>query len=323
METERLTIELKRAINNWYHAPDDMGPFSVFNALKRAMDQDMDIIVPIETPVEWLEALGDVEQLKAGDTFTSDKEIRLQFRRLPAQEPDQFMIPLFTDQTEMEKGQGSSQINQGIRRMMEAVLDWEGCAGVVLNPWNRKLVLNKQIIRDLLDFSPRSHINVIKGSVVHTQAGAIVNAANHSLLGGGGVDGAIHKAAGPQLRKACSKLGGCRTGEAKITKAFNIKHSDFIIHTVGPVYSGSKQEASELASCYIQSMDFALQHGCNSIAFPGISTGVYGYPLDQATGIALITVTKWLQAHPQTVMDVYFVNFTDQEQQAYRKILDE
>lgn len=169
----------------------------------------------------------------------------------------------------------------------------------------------------------KSQINIVKGSVVDMHVDAIVNAANSSLLGGGGVDGAIHRAAGPELLKACRQLHGCKCGEAKITGAYNIKNAKHIIHTVGPIYSGSTQDAELLSSCYRNSLDLALANGCGSIAFPGISTGVYGYPIDEAAQVSLRTVQDWINAHPDTAMDVYFCCFRDREADAYNKLIAE
>ena len=167
-----------------------------------------------------------------------------------------------------------------------------------------------------------SQVSIVRGSVVDMHVDAIVNAANSSLLGGGGVDGAIHRAAGSGLLEECRKLHGCKCGEAKITGAYNIKNAKYIIHTVGPVYSGSAQDAGLLSSCYRNSLDLALSNGCCSVAFPGISTGVYGYPIDEAAKVSFDTVMRWFDAHPDVIMDVYFCCFRDRERDAYKEVVE-
>ena len=162
-------------------------------------------------------------------------------------------------------------------------------------------------------------IHIVNGSVVMMDTDAIVNAANTSLLGGGGVDGAIHRAAGPGLLEECRAIGGCHTGEAVITKGYRL-NAKYVIHTVGPVYYGRPQEARLLESCYRNCMDIAFEHGLKSISFCCISTGVYGYPLQEASEIAFKIVTTWLNNHPQADIQVFFCCYTSEEYQTYKQL---
>ena len=163
----------------------------------------------------------------------------------------------------------------------------------------------------------KSQIQVVQGDITKLDCDGIVNAANRSLLGGGGVDGAIHRAAGPELLAECRTLHGCRTGEAKITKGYRLK-AKYIIHTVGPIYSGTAEDAAQLADCYRNSLNLAKEHDVHSIAFPAISTGVYGYPLEDATEIAVKTVAQWLEAHAYYAMQVIFCCFDARTERVYQ-----
>jgi O-acetyl-ADP-ribose deacetylase (regulator of RNase III) len=163
-------------------------------------------------------------------------------------------------------------------------------------------------------------ICVLKGDITKQNVDAIVNAANKSLLGGGGVDGAIHLAAGPLLLEECRKLGGCNTGEAKITKGYDLP-AKFVIHTVGPVYGmEAGNEPVLLANCYTNSLKLAAEFDVKSIAFPAISTGVYGYPKEEAARIAVAAVKRFIN-DKTTLEEIRFIAFNDENLSIYLKYL--
>lgn len=164
---------------------------------------------------------------------------------------------------------------------------------------------------------PLARIELQQGDITRLEVDAIVNAANKTLLGGGGVDGAIHRAAGPELLEECRRIGGCETGEARITSGHQLP-ARYVIHTVGPVYSGKPQDAEMLAACYRSSLQLASEHGIRTIAFPAISCGVYGYPVEEAAKVALSTILDYIRKHdaPERVL---FVLFSAQDLGTYKR----
>ncbi|MGD1875784.1 MAG: O-acetyl-ADP-ribose deacetylase [Mastigocoleus sp.] len=163
----------------------------------------------------------------------------------------------------------------------------------------------------------KNSIKIIQEDITTLKVDAIVNAANSSLLGGGGVDGAIHRAAGAELLKECQTLNGCHTGEAKITKGYKLP-AKYVIHTVGPIWKGGNQNESKLlASCYLSSLQLAIENSIKTIAFPAISCGVYKYPIDKACRVALESTIKFCENQNHGLEKIIFVTFDEKNYQAY------
>ena len=161
--------------------------------------------------------------------------------------------------------------------------------------------------------------DIIVGDLTQSDAEAIVNAANNSLLGGGGVDGAIHAAAGPQLLAECRNLHGCETGQAKLTRGYRLK-ARYVLHTVGPVWQGGDHgEAALLASCYRSCLALASEHGIRTVDFPSVSTGIFGYPVPQAATVAEKAIVEYLAEHPE-ILRVRMVCHTEQTATVYRQV---
>lgn len=283
---KRNENELERALFNWYYAGEEADPKAVFNEISLGIKNKIPVYIP--------------EYIDASDTV-------------------KHYLPVFTnyDESKRKRGDDIKVIEKDLETAFELCGTLKNCMGIAINPWGRKITLSQDLVPLIKEYQAKSGIIFVKGSVVDMHAGAIVNAANTSLLGGGGVDGAIHKAAGPRLLDECRELNGCRTGEAKMTSAYKITYADYIIHTVGPVYSGKPEDVNLLSSCYRNSLDLAAEKGCRSIAFPCISTGVYGYPIEKAAKTALLSVAMWMNEHPDFVMNVYFCCYRDEELKAY------
>ena len=163
-------------------------------------------------------------------------------------------------------------------------------------------------------------IEIIKGDITKLRVDAIVNAANKTLLGGGGVDGAIHRAAGRELFEECKTLNGCETGQSKITKGYNLP-SKFVIHTVGPVWRGGKNNEEELLkSCYLTSLNLAIKNNIKTIAYPAISCGIYGFPIEKAAKIAFETVKKFISQNDR-IEKIIFIDINDKVINEYKKLV--
>lgn len=235
------------------------------------------------------------------------------------------LLPLFSskDFTQDEQFFSPEIISLGFVDAMQIVMEFEDVEGIIIDPPEIIFNLPREAIEEILAaLTEGSTLQIEMGDITQSDAECIVNAANNTLLGGGGVDGAIHRAAGPKLLEECRTLNGCATGQAKITKGYNLK-ADYVIHTVGPIYSGKPQDADLLAKSYRNSLDLALEHDIKSIAFPVISTGAYGYPLEEAVPVIVEAIASWQNANPEYGINISIVCFDKKTQDAFTKHLNE
>lgn len=237
-------------------------------------------------------------------------------------------VTAFSSKETYELGEPCPTLERPLVNYFEAILQMQGIAGIIFNPtsktpFNVQTKMIQELLKDAKKNMQKNAVSIWRGDITTLDCDAIVNAANSSLLGGGGVDGAIHCAAGTQLLHECADLHGCSTGEAKITFGYKLAAS-YVIHTVGPIYDESGDLAAqrlELASCYQNSLDLARKHHLHSIAFPAISTGAYGYPLEEAARIALLTCTQWLNANPTYGMNIILTCFNSAVLKTYQNII--
>lgn len=309
--------ELERMIHNWYLCGTKTSPEPMFNALRRGLENHMTLFLAVERPTALLEGIN-VAAMNEGDHVTVKKQFDIRIMSIRTTQGG-YLVPLYTSEEQAKKS-GAAYMEKQVDELFEAMKGWRECNGIMINNEDERLLLTKNMINTIMEYQPKSRVVFVRGSVLDMHVGAIVNAANNELSGGGGVDGAIHAAAGKELAKFCNTLGGCETGAAKLTDSYDIKTADFIIHTVGPKYSGTEEDEQLLTSCYQSSLELAAKAGCRSVAFPCISTGVYGYPLDKAARTAIVAVAGWFAAHPDTVMNVYFCCYREEELEAYKSI---
>ena len=302
---------------------NDERVIDVLEAIRMAINSADKVVVPIEMHPETMEAIN-VSTVKVGDNLEMHGDMHFKLRTLQLKN-EKLVAVAFTSHEEAMAGEGTSTITENLETFMEKALMNPGIDGIMINPWGKSFFLSKANISAIfkvnLPAERESVVSIQTQDITQTEVECIVNAAKNSLLGGGGVDGAIHRAAGPRLLAECRTLLGCETGEAKITQGYNLK-ADYVIHTVGPVYSGTDSDARLLRNCYWNSLELARKNDLHSIAFPAISTGVFGYPLEEATNVALTTVADWLKINPNYGMAILFARYNDKTTAVYNTIWD-
>lgn len=298
--------------------------FAVLESIRVQMNAEGRFMVPVEIPQAATDMI-DLENVKVGDVVQAKEDLHFVMRKLQLENAEEALVA-FTSQEEVNKGQPTSILSHSMDTFLKGVVCMAGIAGVVLNPWGASFLLGKDMIEMIFQVNEKpkveSHIHFELGDITQLDCDCIVNASNKSLLGKDGVSGEIHRAAGPELMMECRSLHGCHPGEAKITKGYNLKASS-IIHTVGPIYSGKEEDEQILESCYWNSLTIAKEHHIHSIAFPAISTGACRYPLEEAIPVAMLTVTKWLDANKDYVMEVIFSCFDQRTYDMFQEFVQQ
>ena len=315
----KWNASIEQAISEFHRGTNEKNFEMILESIYYRMYEDARWLVPV-IPQQSLENLIELNSIKVGDTVTIEEEQRFKYQHLETDDGRSWIVA-FTSDEEFHKGPSSDLFTMVIRDILESFSD-KDCPedGIIINPWGEKFLLTKEFMEAILELEePKNSIEFFVGDITELPVDAIVNAANKSLLGGGGVDGAIHRAAGKELLEECRKFHGCETGEAVITKGYNLP-AQHVIHTVGPIYSGAKEDAEQLFECYYNSLELAARYHLHSIAFPGISTGVYGYPKDEAAEVALTAILNWFNEHEKYGMRVIIVNFSKEDWQVYQDV---
>jgi len=311
---------IEDAIDRYHKNQSRENLIAVLESIRRRMHEDGHFMIPVIPEQAAIDML-DIEHVSVGDTVTSDEELHFKLHYIDTDDGKRWLVA-FTSQAEYEKGESASIISNFIDSMLRSCKDMSN-AGIIINPWGKPFMLTKELINLILDADkPDNHIYFDVGDITKLDVDVIVNAANETLLGGGGVDGAIHKAAGPGLLDECRRLNGCKVGEAKITGGWLLK-AKYVIHTVGPHYeAGNLMCPRWLHSCYYSSLELAKEHDLHSIAFPAISTGIFGYPKQEAAAVALKAISNWLSENPDYGMAVVMSCHDQETLKCYQNVID-
>lgn len=292
---------------------------AVAEAFRKRMGENAELVIPVMQPET------EVKSMRPGKGAGANGMSDLRLLQMQSDDGKRWNVA-FTSLEEASKGEKTTTVTIPMENVLRGAKDFKQEAGIAINPFGKAFLFSKELIEKTLAGERTAPLeNKILfdiGDITKMDIECIVNAANSSLLGGGGVDGAIHRAAGKELLEECRELHGCKTGQAKITKGYRLK-AKHIIHTVGPVYHGKESDAQMLAACYQNSLELARQNNIHSIAFPAISTGIYGYPKEEAATIALAVAAGWIATHKDYGMVIVFSCFDRETYDIYQKVLKE
>lgn len=323
----KSNAKLRKLIKEFMESDEEV-PEKVIDHI-REMEGNTRILAPVDISEENLAKFNSSDE----EEFSFDVDIKL-----IEDEDHKTWIPLFTseqdaaaanDDDEDEEDQYKTLLPFYIEDVMEQIEDSDEIDGAVIDPWTNGFPIPKDIVDEIFNNDDEdaeegtAAINLVHGDIQELDTECIVNSANNMLSpGAGGVDKDIHDAAGEGLAAECRTLHGCRTGEAKITDAYDLK-CNYVIHTVGPMYSGKADDEADLADCYDSCLYMAREHGLHSIAFPCISTGYFGYPKDEACDVAVQTVLEWLSENDDYEMNITFCCKDDDNYDIYQNYLDD
>ncbi len=298
---------LEDAIHILTENPDNEHMIAVLDIIQERMEEGGHFLIPVERVVE--------EAVDENDTPT------YKLRTLTMEDGDEVLVA-FTREDQSRHSMTTQIISNYIQPFLEMASQTDKASGLVINPWGESVYIPRELLQMLFEEGEEyeSQVKFELGDITELAVECIVNAANSQLIGGSGVNGAIQRAAGPELLEECKTLGGCKTGEAKITKGYNLS-ADYVIHTVGPIYSASEDDPVLLSACYKNSLDLAMEHDIHSIAFPAISTGVYGYPPIEAASVALNSVFEWMDGHVEYPITVVFCSYDEETYEIYQEFI--
>ena len=311
--------KLRKLIREFMESDEDV-PQDVFDYL-REMKGKSRVLAPVD--------ISDENKKKFENAGDDDIQFEVDMRLIEDEEGKTW-IPLFTSEetaaADDDEEDDSTLLPFFIGDVLEQIDDSDGISGAVIDPWTNGFPVPAELLEEIIgddDDEDAAGINLVRGNIEELDTDCIVNSANNTLLpGAGGVVLVIHDAAGEGLAAECRTLHGCRTGEAKITDAYDLD-CDYVIHTVGPIYSGKKKDEDDLAECYENCLYTAREHGLHSIAFPCISTGYFSFPKEDACDIAVQAVLGWLADNDDYNMNITFCCQDEENYDIYQNYLDE